>query len=293
MHSMKKYGLICLLILTLTISGAVYLLYHKTTEANDTKSQTSGYADFLSKLIDSDLSDIPVYGYRIAKVYPHDPNAFTQGLVFDNGFIYESTGLHGRSSVRKVLMETGKVQNVHYLPSRYFGEGLTLWREKLIQLTWRSGVAFVYDKTNLHRLMDFKYHGEGWGITQDGTFLITSDGTPTLRFWEPETFAEVKHIKVHHSGVAITHLNELEFIKGEIYANVWKTDYIAIISPKTGEVVGWIDLANLLNNGASRGGPDVLNGIAYDPSQDRLFVTGKLWPKLFQIQLIPKIERNH
>ena len=171
MHSMKKPGFICLLILTLTISGAVHLLYQKITEASDNKSQTATYAYFLSKLINSDPTDTPVYGYRIVKVYPHDPNAFTQGLVFDNGFFYESTGLHGRSSVRKVQPETGKVQNVHYLPSRYFGEGLTLWREKLIQLTWRSGVGFVYDKINLHRLMDFKYHGEGWGITQDGTFL--------------------------------------------------------------------------------------------------------------------------
>jgi glutamine cyclotransferase len=288
MRPRKKSRFVCLLLPALTVSAAILFFAQKISKATDIASQPTSYSDFLSKLIHADLTTTPVYGYRVVKAYPHDPNAFTQGLVFDKGLLYESTGLRGRSSVRQVEMETGKIQNVTHLPSRYFGEGLTLWQEKLIQLTWQSGVGFIYDKRSLHKLGGFKYHSEGWGITQNKAFFIVSDGTPTLRFWDPETFAEVKRIKVHHHGVAISYLNELEFIEGEIYANVWKTDYIARISPETGEVVGWIDLKNLLSPAGSAARLDVLNGIAYDPLQDRLFVTGKLWPKLFEIELTPK-----
>jgi len=292
MFTNKKSRFIRLLIPALTISAAILFFSQKIGEATDAKSQPASYADFLSTLIHPGLTDTPVYGYRVVKTYPHDPNAFTQGLVFDQGLLYESTGLRGRSSVRQVELETGRVQNVVHLPPRYFGEGLTLWQDKLIQLTWQSGLGFVYDRRNFRKLGEFKYRPEGWGITHNGTFFIVSDGTSTLRFWDPETFAEVKRIKVHHDGVAITQLNELEFVKGEIYANIWKTDYIARISPETGEVLGWVDLKNLLGPTGSTPRPDVLNGIAHDPSLDRLFVTGKLWPTLFEIQLIPMKRGN-
>jgi glutamine cyclotransferase len=292
MYTKKRSGIVFLFFLVLTIIGAIFLFYQKITEITHAKSQPTKYANFLSQLIDPERIDTPIYGYRIVKVYPHDPNSFTQGLLFHKGFLYESSGLRGRSTVRQVELDTGKVLKVHHLPSRYFGEGLTLWQEKLIQLTWRSGVGFVYDVRDLHKRMAFKYHAEGWGITQDGTFLIVSDGTPTLRLWNPETFTELNRIRVHHHGKAIANLNELEFINGEIYANIWKTDYIARISPKTGEVVGWIDLTNLLGAVDSAARPDVLNGIAYDASEDRIFVTGKLWPKLFEIELIPKKRRH-
>lgn len=287
MSSKNKFGHPYFLILALTISGVICFFFPNIAGTTETKSQPTDYADFLSKLIYSNLSDTPVYGYRIAKAYPHDPNAFTQGLVFDKGLVYESTGLYGRSSVRKVELETGEVQKVVYLPPRYFGEGLALWHEKLIQLTWKSGVGFLYDKNDLLNLMDFQYSPEGWGITQDGTYLITSDGTPTLRFRQADTFSEVKRLNVQDSRVAIGYLNELEFIKGEIYANVWTTDYIARISPRTGDVLGWVDLSNLKSTVDSGRRTGVLNGIAYDPSEGRLFVTGKLWPKVFEIELIP------
>jgi glutamine cyclotransferase len=288
MDTVKRYSLTRLLVLVLTISAALLFFSQKISEAADAKSQPASYADFLSTLVYSGLTDTPVYGYRVVKVFPHDPKAFTQGLVFDQGLLYESTGLRGRSSLRQVELATGKVQKLLRLLPRYFGEGLTLWRGKLIQLTWESGVGFVYDRRDFRKLKEFKFRPEGWGITHNGDFLIVSDGTPTLRFWDPETFAEVKRIRVHHHGVAISQLNELEFVKGEIYANIWRTDYIARISPETGEVLGWVDLKNLLGPAASTPRPDVLNGIAHDPSRDRLFVTGKLWPTLFEIQLIPK-----
>ncbi len=287
MYTNNKPRFIRLLIPALTISAAILFFSLKISEATDARSQPASYADFLSTLTHPGFSDTPVYGYRVVKAYPHDPNAFTQGLVFHQGLLYESTGLRGRSSLRRVELETGRVQNVVHLPSRYFGEGLTLWRGKLIQLTWESGEGFVYDRRDFRKLKGFKFRPEGWGITHNGTFLIVSDGTSTLRFWDPETFAEVKRIKVRHDGVAITQLNELEFVKGEIYANIWETDYIARISPETGEVVGWVDLKNLLGPTGSTPPPGVLNGIAHDPFQDRLFVTGKLWPRLFEIELIP------
>jgi glutamine cyclotransferase len=223
-------------------------------------------------------------GYTIVHTYPHDPDAFTQGLVYDNGYLYEGTGLDGRSSLRKVELSTGKVLQHIELPAGYFGEGIVLWKDKVIQLTWKSKIGFVYDRDTFRQLRTFTYSREGWGITHDGKRLIMSDGSSSLFFWDPETLKETGHLDVDDKGRPVSNLNELEYIRGEIYANIWQTDRIARISPTTGHVLGWIELPGLLTD-RERSQSDVLNGIAYDAKSRRLFVTGKLWPKLFEIQV--------
>jgi Glutamine cyclotransferase len=228
----------------------------------------------------------PVEGYRVVHTYPHDSSAFTQGLVMVDGMLYEGTGLNGRSSVRAVDLATGRVLQSVKVPSRYFGEGLTDWGGNLIELTWLAHRGFVYDRFSMRLVRTFKYKGEGWGLTHDGKNLIMSDGSPVLRFLDPVTFKVVRTLAVSDGGRPVKELNELEYIDGEIYANVWQTDRIARISPATGEVIAWIDLSGLLGSGP-RDGNAVLNGIAYDQKNDRLFVTGKLWPKLFEIKLVP------
>ena len=229
----------------------------------------------------------PVYGYRVVRSYPHDPKAFTQGLQYVDGFLYEGTGLNGRSSIRKVTLETGEVVQRRDVARAYFGEGITVWNTDLIQLTWESHVAFVYDKETFAPRRTFTYAGEGWGLTHDGTSLIMSDGTDQLRLLDPLTFAERRRIKVTAGGTPLRHLNELEYMKGEILANVWMTDSVVRVSPETGRVTGYIDLRGLLTP-AERASVDVLNGIAYDEKGDRLFVTGKLWPWVFEIQIVPR-----
>ncbi|MBN1763185.1 MAG: glutaminyl-peptide cyclotransferase [Methanomicrobia archaeon] len=226
-----------------------------------------------------------VYRYKIVTTYPHDSKAFTQGLVFDNGFLYEGTGGRGESTVRKVELETGKVLKKYQLPRQYFGEGIALWNDTLIQLTYQSGVGFVYDTESFSLTRNFTYATEGWGLTHDGTHLILSDGTATLHFVDPETFEEVKRIEVNDNDTPVTHLNELEYIRGTVYANVWPTDRIVIIEPESGNVIGRIDLDGLLSDKDAYQPVGVLNGIAYDAANDRLFVTGKYWPKLFEIEL--------
>ncbi len=228
----------------------------------------------------------PFYGYRVVNVYPHDPEAFTQGLLYVDGALYESTGLEGRSTLRRVKLETGEVLKSLSLAPVHFGEGLTHWGERLIQLTWRSRLGFVYDRADFKLLDQFHVRGEGWGITQDGTRLILSDGTDRLQFLDPVSFAPMGTLRVHDRGTPIRNLNELEFVKGEIFANIWQQDLVARISPRTGEVTGWLDLGplrNLLGHEASAA--ECLNGIAHDSEKDRLFVTGKFWPKLFEIEL--------
>ena len=229
----------------------------------------------------------PIYTYQVVNVYPHDPKAFTQGLAFDEGILYEGTGLLARSSLRRVELETGQVLQLHNLPANLFGEGVTVFGDRIIQLTWKSHVGLVYDKETFERQRDFTYPTEGWGLTHDGQRLIISDGSSTLHFLDPETLEEIGWIDVHDDGVPVTRLNELEYVQGEIFANVWKTDLVARIDPETGQVVGWIGLAGLLSPEDRDGPIDVLNGIAYDPENDRLFVTGKLWPRLFEIKLVP------
>jgi glutamine cyclotransferase len=245
-------------------SGSTRFLY---AEPNHTPNDTTG---------------TPIYTFRVVNTYPHDPEAFTQGLIFHKGHLYEGTGLHGHSTLRKVELKTGRILQTHSLPAEYFGEGITVCRNRLIQLTWQSQTGFIYDPQSFRLLGTFSYLTEGWGITCDGNNLIMSDGTATLRFLDPRTFKVVKHIEVRDRGKAVSHINELEYIKGEIYANIWDTAYIARISPKTGQVLGWIDLRGLYQ--FVRKG-DVLNGIAYDAKNDRLYVTGKYWPKLFEIRL--------
>jgi glutamine cyclotransferase len=228
---------------------------------------------------------LPVYGYRVVNVYPHDRQAFTQGLIWCDGFLYEGTGLKGASSLRKVRLETGRTVQQHSLDRQYFGEGITEWAGRLLQLTWRSNTGFIYDRSNLKVRGTFGYTGEGWGLTHDRNRLIMSDGTATLRFLDPRTLRETGRLTVRCGGVLLANLNELEYVQGEIFANVYQTDWIARISPQTGAVTGWIDLSGLLPEADRRIPADVLNGIAYDADRKRLFVTGKLWPKLFEIEL--------
>jgi glutamine cyclotransferase len=230
---------------------------------------------------------VPDFSYKVVRVFPHDPTAFTQGLVFHQGFLYEGTGLLGKSSLRKVELKTGRIVKLHQLPYQLFGEGITLWQNTIIQLTWKSRMGFIYDRGTFRLLKKFIYPTEGWGITQDGKHLIMSDGTSFLYFLDPDNFKEVKRIQVYDRGLPITLLNELEYIKGEIYANVYLTDRIVRISPETGRVTGWIDLQGLLSQKDRAQGVDVLNGIAYDARENQIFVTGKYWPKLFKIRLVP------
>ena len=226
----------------------------------------------------------PMYTFRVTNTWPHDRNAFTQGLVFLDGVLLESTGLNGRSSLRRVELDTGRILQQATVPPEYFAEGLAALHGKLYQLTWQNHKGFVYDQS--FRLeKEFPYDGEGWGLTTDGESLILSDGTDRIRFLDPTTFEVKRSIKVSYRGQPVVRLNELEYVKGEIFANVWQTDYIVRIDPKTGIVSGVIDLNGLLPAEDRDGTTDVLNGIAYDAVGDRLFVTGKLWPKLFEIRL--------
>jgi glutaminyl-peptide cyclotransferase len=233
---------------------------------------------------------IPVYGYKVVHRYPHDPVAFTEGLFYKDGYLYESTGEKNESWVRKVKLETGKVVQQIALSPTDFGEGIIAWKNQLIQLTWRQGIGHVYDLDSFKSLHDFQYPGEGWALTKDASHLYMSDGTPDLRILDPETLAQTGSIHVTADGSPVFNLNELEWVKGEIYANIWQTDRIARIDPATGHVVGWIDLSGLLDTQAMADPvDDVLNGIAYDAKHDRLFVTGKRWPTLFEIRLTPPI----
>jgi glutaminyl-peptide cyclotransferase len=230
----------------------------------------------------------PEYAYRVVHVYPHDTSAFTEGLFYLNGFLYESTGEEGRSSVRKIRLETGEVIEKHQLAPSYFGEGIVNWRDHILQLTWMNETGFVYDLKTLSEQKQFHYPGEGWALTQDGKRIIMDDGSAQIRFWDPDTLKEIARITVTDQGEPVKNLNELEWVKGEIFANVWHTDRIARIDPVSGKVMGWIDLSGLWRPEDRDGDPEsVLNGIAYDSKRDRLFVTGKRWPKLFEIRVIP------
>ena len=229
----------------------------------------------------------PVAGYQVVRVYPHDPQAFTQGLVYLDGFLYEGTGLNGQSSLRKVRLENGEVVQIKKLDARYFGEGIAVVGDRILQLTWQSGVAFEYDRATFAERRRFTYRGEGWGLVHDGTRCIMSDGSSILRVLDPATFKETGRIQVREGSRPIERLNELEIVKGEIFANIWQSERIVRIAPATGQVTGWIDLSGLLDPRDARG-VDVMNGIAYDAAGDRLFVTGKLWPKLFEIRIVPR-----
>jgi glutamine cyclotransferase len=229
----------------------------------------------------------PRFGFRVVKAFPHDPTAFTQGLVFADSIFYESTGLNGFSTVRKVTPETGAVIQQVPVEEQYFAEGLALVGDELVQLTWQTKVGFVYDKATLKRLRTFNYPTEGWGIAYDGTRLVMSDGSSRLFFLDAKTQKVLRSMQVTDGGRPVEQLNELEFVRGELWANVWMTDRIARINPQTGQVKGWIDLTGLLRPEARGPQGDVLNGIAWDKAGDRVFVTGKKWPWLFQIEVVP------
>ncbi|MET0616729.1 MAG: glutaminyl-peptide cyclotransferase [Luteibacter sp.] len=233
-------------------------------------------------------SEIPVYGYSVVRTYPHDRQAFTEGLFYEEGFLYESTGEYAGSGVRKLRLETGEVIQHLDTPAGHFGEGIVFTGNRLLQLTWRGGDGFIYDRKTFAPVGSFRYAGEGWALTRDAKHLYMSDGTATIRVLDPDTLDQTGSIKVTADGVPLAMINELEWVKGEIYANVWQTDRIARIDPKTGHVTGWIDLSGLMAK-ERVGNPldDVLNGIAYDAKHDRLFVTGKDWPELFEIRLRP------
>ena len=225
-------------------------------------------------------------GYKIIHTYPHDPHAFTQGLLFADGHLYESTGEYGESSLRMVDLETGRILQEQPVAKKYFAEGLATWSSTLVQLTWQEHTAFVYDRFSFRLLKTLSYPGEGWGLASDGKELILSDGTPDLRFMDPTTMHELRRVTVKDHGKPVQELNELEMVHGEIYANVWHSDKIARISPRTGAVLGWIDLTGLLPANLHSSPEAVLNGIAYDAAHDRLFVTGKLWPRLYEIRVV-------
>ncbi|HET8764719.1 MAG TPA: glutaminyl-peptide cyclotransferase [Rhodanobacter sp.] len=230
---------------------------------------------------------IPVYGYHVVHRYPHDPKAYTEGLLYHDGFLYESTGQVGASSVRKVALASGKVLQSAPTPWPDYGEGIAIRKDKLIQLTWRNQEGFLYDLATFKPLAKFSYPGEGWALTSDGRHLYMSDGTPVIRILDPDTLKQTGSIAVTADGQPLQNINELEWVKGEIWANVWLTTRIARIDPASGKVVGWIELAGLVPPASTLADPtnDVLNGIAYDAQHDRVFVTGKCWPWLYEIKL--------
>ena len=233
-------------------------------------------------------AEAPVSTYQVVHTFPHDRSAFTQGLEYRNGFLYESTGLNGRSSLRKVDLQTGRVLQKVDVPYEHFGEGITMLAGEILQLTWRSQVGFVYGLTDFKMKRMFRYPGEGWGLANNGTHIYMSDGSNEIRIWNPKTLAEVKRLRVMDGGIPIDQLNELEIVDGELYANVYQTQKIVRISPATGKVLGWIDLTGILSPMYQTSDIDVLNGIAYDAAAKRLFVTGKLWPTMFEIKVVPK-----
>lgn len=259
--------------------------------ASSTNDETKGVSTESEDSTEN--NELPqLYTYRVVASYPHDPNAFTQGLLFDQGVLYEGTGLYGESTLRRVTLATGTVEQQISLPAQYFGEGITIVGDRIFQLTWRENTGFIYDKNSFEQLAQFTYRTEGWGITYDGSYLIVSDGSDRLYFLDPESQQVVQEIAVtvldptDQVRKGVVRLNELEYIDGEIYANIWQTDTIVRIQPESGNVTGVINLAGLLPAADRRAGTDVLNGIAYLPNEKRLFVTGKKWPKLFEIELV-------
>lgn len=262
---MRRHLTIAVLLLAITISSA---------SGQAAKAKTPSAA-------------VPTYGFKVIHTYPHDPSAFTQGLEYRAGVLYEGTGLTGRSSLRKVQLETGKVLKQIAVAAKYFGEGITVLNQQIVALTWTTGIGFIYDQDSFQQIRTFNYKGEGWGLANNGEQIFMSDGTADIRVLDPSTLEEKRRITVRDGTEPVKMLNELEWVRGEIYANIWQSDRIARISPTTGKVLGWIDLSGILP-AADREHSDVLNGIAYDQMGGRLFVTGKLWPKLFEIQLVAK-----
>lgn len=241
----------------------------------------------LRAAVNDPVNPLPVYTYQIVNTYPHNRTAFTEGLFFLKGCLYESTGLNGQSSLRRTDLATGNVLQRVDLDPQYFGEGIAPFNGKLYQLTWQTHIGFIYDLNTFQLITNFTYPYEGWGLTTDGHSLIESDGTDQIHYFDPASFTETRHVTVTARGHPVKNLNELEYIKGELYANVWRSDCIVRIDPATGNILGLIDFSGLLDPSDRDAHTDVLNGIAYDPATDRLFITGKCWPKLFEIKLKP------
>jgi glutamine cyclotransferase len=229
---------------------------------------------------------VPVERVEIVRTFPHETGAFTEGLLYLDGRLYESTGMEGRSFIREVRLEDGKVIRQAVIPPQYFGEGIVNWGTKLISLTWQNGLGFIWDRATLKRTGEWRYPGEGWALTQNGREIIMSDGTPQLRFLDPKTLKELRRLTVTANGSRVARLNELEWVKGDVLANIWQTNRIARIDPGTGRVKAWIDLSPLVAKVPRNGIDDVPNGIAYDAKGDRLFVTGKNWPWLFEVRTV-------
>jgi len=230
----------------------------------------------------------PIYSYKVVAKYPHSTDSYTEGFFYLDGKFYEGTGIEGRSAVMASDPKTGQTLQRHDLPPQYFGEGIVDWGPNIYEWTWKSHVCFVFDRATLQPVKQFSYTGEGWGMTRTTKEIITSDGSATLRFRDPNTFQETRHIVVQEDNIRVDRLNELEFIKGEIYANIWHSNMIVRVSPQDGHVIGWIDLTGLLPADQMIDAESVLNGIAYDPQHDRLFVTGKQWPAIFEIKAVPR-----
>ncbi len=271
--------LVCLVLAG--VAGAFYYLGAPRSASLAATSSTST----------ASISSAQVYGYRVISAYPHDTEAFTEGLVYYNGFLYESTGLYGSSSLRRVDLGTGNVLQIYNLSSQYFGEGITVFNDTIVQLTYQNHVGFVYNLESFKLLKTFSYPDEGWGLTNNGSRLIMSDGTANLYFLNPQTFQRTGYVAVHDGATPIDNLNELEYINGSVFANVWLTNRIAVINPGTGQVTAWIDLTGIENLTGCHCDVtnDVLNGIAYDAQSNHLFVTGKMWPSLFEIQVVPPL----
>ena len=257
----------------------------RSAGTNDSPDEHPSPTNPVDLRTDGFLPDVPMYSYQVIHTWPHDRGAFTQGLVFLDGELLESTGMNGQSSLRRVELETGRVLQQVQLPYSIFAEGLALFGRKLFQLTYLNGKCFVYDLQTFSRLQEFTYRGEGWGLTTDGQSLIMSDGSDRLRYIDPDSFTTKRIVAVTAAGRPLNQLNELEYVKGEIFANIWQTDFVARIDPASGKVVGLINFTGLLSPADRDPSTDVLNGIAYDPAGDRLFVTGKRWPKLFEVRL--------
>jgi glutamine cyclotransferase len=279
-NGVKPFIRIVLVFLALLILGLVVFLFGRELFATSRPVSS----------IPTELA--PQMTYEVINEFPHDSDAFTQGLIYLDGFFYESTGLYGESSLRKVAIESGEVmQKIDLLPE-YFAEGLTHWDGGLIQLTWRENTGFVYDLEDFSLTDQFSYPTEGWGLTHDGKQLIMSDGSSTLYFLDPGSYRVVDQITVTRDGQEVVRLNELEYILGEVFANIWQTDMIIRINPENGEVQGEINMSGILPAFERTAQTDVLNGIAYDPETDRLFITGKLWPKVFEIRLVSQEPLN-
>lgn len=288
---MRFYLFMFFIFLTMACNGTSNTTTN--TPVNKTNSNVTNSANTATAKSES----APIYTYEIVKSYPHDSKAFTQGLVFREGILFESTGEYGDSTLRKVDLNSGKVLQKYEVPEDYFAEGMTILGDKIYQITWREKTAFVYDM-NFKLLKELRYSSDGWGLTHDGTNLIMSDGTHVIRFLNPETFQTVRTIVVNReNGKPLINLNELEYVKGEIWANIWhsedaeilgKPNYIARIDPQTGKILGWIDMSSVSPEDVNRDSENTLNGIAYDEASDRLFITGKNWKKLFEIKVKPK-----